>query len=242
MIVNSFSVYIGIYKSLRISGANKFLFFFYYLTILLLLFLILFIFVGYLRNEHAAVVLISNTELSYFNLMLSEKLEYFQTFFSIRLNALISRLIGIEGLMAVYSFENNGFDLLKKALLINDINHLANYKASFFDFLKGVTYNNSSQISITVPGILGFLFYSGSIIFVAITLFIITFLFSFVELIVLRILWNNYILCSLFSSTIAYRLWHFGFDPSGSWKLLLAIFFNIIILNLFIRAMIKVVK
>jgi hypothetical protein len=126
--------------------------------------------------------------------------------------------------------------------IINDINHLANYKASFFDFLKGVKYNNSSQISITVPGILGFLFYSGSIIFVAITLFIITFLFSFVELIVLRLLWNNYILCSLFSSTIAYRLWHFGFDPSGSWKLLLAIFFNIIILNLFIRAMIKVVK
>ncbi len=146
------------------------------------------------------------------------------------LKIFLSRLIGIEGVMAVQSLDNKGFDLIKNALkeTTNSTNGI-----SFFDSLKNdQRCTNEFSKSITLPGIIAFLYYSGSLVFVAITLFLISILMCSIEKIMRYLLKEQLLFISLISQILAYRMWHFGFAPLNSIKLLLAIFSTIFLVYL----------
>ena len=228
LVFNGFSNALGFYKSLQVSIFEKRKFLFKFFLFLLILFLISYLVVDYLRIKYF-YVLPSTGMVSVHSGLFSDNFG----FISNALSAVIARLYYIEGLMAVYSLNNLSFELLRQAFLTDDIGNILQHKSTFFDILKNdFRVNNSQQTSISLPGIVGFLFYSGSIPFLVFVIFIITFLFSCVEIFFLKFLDNNALLCSLFSITIAYRLWHFGFNPSASWKILVAIFFNIVLIKL----------
>jgi hypothetical protein len=164
-----------------------------------------------------------------------EKLNVVNNFFTLIKNFLetaFGRISGIEALMAVHSFDNLSFDLLLDAM--RDRPEVG--KASFFDSLKNdFRVNNANKVSITLPGIIGFLYYSGSIYFLLISVFIIVIFFSFVELIIFKFCNNNLLICSLFSQVIAFRLWHFGYNFPNTYSIIIAIFFNIFIIAIFYR-------
>lgn len=227
-IINGFSTAIGYYKSLNISFFKKIKFLFKFYIFLLILFAISYFIVGYLRSKFFYV--------SFSKAILSAYSDsFFVNFIFIFdvISSLISRLNYIEGLMAVYSLDNLGFELFKQAFLSDDNINILQYKSSFFDMLKNdFRINNNHQTSISLPGIVGFLFYSGSTLFLFFVILFLTLLLSCFEIFLSKFLNNNSFLCSLFSVTIAYRLWHFGFNPSNSWMILLAIFFNIIFIKL----------
>ena len=76
--------------------------------------------------------------------------------------------------MAVYSMDNLGFGLLYEAFL----NKPVVGEASFFDNLKmDFRDNTATKVSITLPGIIAFLYYSGSIYFLTFTIFLIFIIF-----------------------------------------------------------------
>ncbi len=140
---------------------------------------------------------------------------------------LISRLHGFEAVMTVVGEKNKGW-----TLLVNALKEKPGKGLSFYDSLKkeySRVHENSNLKSITLPGIIAFLYYSGSLSFLFFSLLIIVLIFSLFEKIVIKITNGNYILASLISQIIAYRLWHFGYVPLGSYKLILSILLFLIL-------------
>lgn len=143
---------------------------------------------------------------------------------------LLSRLIGIEGVMAVQSLDNKGYALILESLKENPSLEKGN---SFFDSLKKEQRcSDEFSKSITLPGIVAFLYYSGSLVFVSISLIIINFFMCLIEKIMRILLGDQLLFISLVSQILAYRMWHFGFAPLNSIKLLLAIFSTIFLVYL----------
>jgi len=153
---------------------------------------------------------------------------------------IISRLIGIEGIMAVSSSQSLSLELFYDA--VNE--KFVRGEGSFYDKFKNVdrtqedckqknfNKNNCTINSITLMGIIAFLYYSGSYLILIIGLMLICILCSVIEIVSYKIS-NNMIFCSLIAQILAYRLWHFGYLPSNSHKLLLSIGFMIFLIYLY---------
>ena len=140
-------------------------------------------------------------------------------FFSIK-----NRVFGVDSLMVVIGYPNKGFDFLKESL--NEKFDPGN--TSIFDKIRYKNTISNQTRNITMPGILAFLYFSGSLSFVFIMTFLLILFCNLIEKINMLIN-NNIFLTSLISQLLAYRLWHFGYAPSNSYKILIAIFFSIIL-------------
>lgn len=128
----------------------------------------------------------------------------------------IDRWVGIEGVMSVSSYPNLSWDLLKK--IINEKAESAG--TSFYDTEIGRSVYSKSDLTkqhhITLPGIVAFLFYPGSYMFLILGLIIISILCALSEALVKTITFNP-VLSALFAHSVAYRLIHFGYLPKQSY-------------------------
>jgi hypothetical protein len=124
------------------------------------------------------------------------------------------------------------FDLLKKSF--NERFDLTNL--TFFEkIIKNSNFSdhqleNTNVYFINVPGILAFLYYSGSLTFVLISSFIIGLAISYIEKIVLNFFYNNLLLASVISQTLAYRFINFGYLPTNTYQLILSLFLNLLLI------------
>jgi hypothetical protein len=224
--LNSSSIVFAVYKQMN---KHRDIFFIISGLIIFLFFLAGIMILAPLRGEPLLTnVPVFNNDLINLSLEQSIIKENFYIFYNF-IKLIFDRLFGIEALMAVYSLDNLGFDLLYEAMT----NKPEIGKPSFFDSLKyDYRINTSDIVSITLPGIVGFLYYSGSIYFLLISIFFIVLFFSFFELLVYRFCNNNLLLCSLFSQVIAYRLWHFGYNFPNTYLIFSTIIFNALIIYL----------
>ena len=161
----------------------------------------------------------------------------------------ISRLIGIEGIMAVSSSDKLGFDLIRSAFQEKYVQN----KESFYDSFKSeirkqqmcekkkVSLAKCKFNSISLMGIVAFLFYSGSYLFLFTMLIIICLICSGIEFIATR-LTNNLIFSALISQILAYRLWHFGYLPINSYKLIFSILLMVFLIFIFRSLLRKIHK
>jgi hypothetical protein len=85
----------------------------------------------------------------------------------------------------------------------------------------------------TLPGIIAFLYYSGSLLFLFVAITILCFFASTVEFISFMISKNNMFFSSLISMVIAYRFIHFGYLPHQSYLLFGSLFLVIFLVFLF---------
>ena len=178
-------------------------------------------------------IFLSKSENKYFYFFEREKI--MRIIFSIK-----NRIFGVDSLMAIVVSKNKGFKLFRDSL-----NEKFNPGSpSFFDKLRNQE-NIDIKISnnLTLPGFIGFLFYTDSLIFVLTVSMIVMLFFNFFEKINI-LLNNNYFLSALISQLIAYRLWHFGYAPFNSYKFFLAIIFSIIFVYIIQKFLIffKVIK
>lgn len=145
------------------------------------------------------------------------------------------RIFGIDSAMAVVAFKNKNFNLLKDAL---NEKFDPGYK-SFFDRLKSNQLSiKSNSNHLTLPGIIPFLYYSGSLFFVFFILIIIQSVLN-IFLLYDYLLNKNLFLSALLGQFIAYRLWHFGYSPINSFKFLLSIILTSIFIYFFHKLLIK---
>ena len=138
------------------------------------------------------------------------------------LKIFISRLIGVEGIMAVSSNNNLSFNLFFSALNEKFIRG----ENSFYDKFKNEKRTTSKCSnknglkndciinSISLMGIVAFLFYTGSFIFLFFALIFICLICSLLEILAYK-LSNNMVFASFIAQVLAYRLWHFGYIPSN---------------------------
>jgi len=151
---------------------------------------------------------------------------------------LINRWIGIDSLIVVHSFEKKNFDLFFKSLR-EDKNNLENtfYEKTFnltSDKLN-IEINQKYLKGNTLPGIISFLYYSGSIYFVLISLFIIFILCNSFERLIKRIAVGNTIFACFLSNMIATRLFHFGYAPKDTYLFILSILLSILLMIFLLR-------
>ena len=84
----------------------------------------------------------------------------------------------------------------------------------------------------TLPGIISFLYYSGNLYFLLISLLLIFLIFNLFEEFVKKFTNNNLIYGCFISNMIATRLIHFGYAPKDSYLFLLSILLSVLFIVL----------
>ena len=152
------------------------------------------------------------------------------------LNLVIFRWVGIESILIVTkNKEILGFDMFKKSL--NEKFKPNNYSfyetifslkggegATTLEGAKGVIKGN------TLPGIIAYLFFTGSFTFLFFVMFILCGIASILEFLTFMLLGKNMLASSIIAMSIAYRYAHFGYLPKQSYLLFGSIIGVIIIL------------
>ena len=145
-----------------------------------------------------------------------------------------NRIFGIDSLMAIVSYEKKNFSFLKLSLQ----EKFNPGMTSFFDKIRTQKQMNEISNNVTLPSIITFLYYSGSKLFVFISIILIMVLCNLFER--LNILINNNVyLSALVGQLLAYRLWHFGYAPLNSYKFFLSVLFTILICFLLTKILSK---
>ena len=151
---------------------------------------------------------------------------------------LINRWIGIDSLILVSSSDNKGFDLFFRALKeVKDNVDYTFYEKEFglVDVKTNVDTGKTVMKGNTLPGIISFLYYTGSPIFLLISIMLIFFLFNFLEGFLKNLTSNNLLFMCFISNMIATRLFHFGYAPKDTYLFLVSILLSICFLVLLMR-------
>jgi hypothetical protein len=140
---------------------------------------------------------------------------------------IVDRWVGIEGVMAVSSYQKLGWELWKTAWK----EKYSDTGTSFYDLnLINSPYKNTDLTNhhfISLPGLVAFLFYPGSYIFLFFSLLIIGLLSALVEISIYKLSGANLVFCALMAQVIAYRWAHFGYVPARSYMLFGTIYLNV---------------
>jgi|TARA_B110000037_G_scaffold218772_1_gene282448 hypothetical protein len=151
---------------------------------------------------------------------------------------LVNRWIGIDSLILVSSSKKKGFDLFFRALK-EEKDHLdyTFYEREFglIDVKTNVDTGKTVMKGNTLPGIISFLYYTGSPVFLLFSIMLIFFIFNFIENFLKHLTNNNLLFMCFISNMIATRLFHFGYAPKDSYLFLISIFLSILFLILLMR-------
>ncbi|WP_459950491.1 hypothetical protein [Denitratisoma sp. agr-D3] len=144
----------------------------------------------------------------------------------------IDRWVGIEGLMAVASSDRRGWDLWRDAWLEEfqpGTPSLYDSQLIVSPYVAGIDGTRNHFVSL--PGIVAFLYYPGSLPFMLVCLVLAAWLAAFLEALAFMFCGHNWVLCALFAQVIAFRYASFGYVPGQSYLLFGALFLNGLIIH-----------
>ena len=257
MIFNAFALFFGIYKfSNKLNIHNKLSYYLKSLSIILVLFYISVVSVNYIRANYFYIGKSAQFVFKEFKKKIGEKAidkkEVKRKFSNLSehhseiLYLSVNRWVGVDGVMSVISKK----EILNKMFLLNSFKEGANaiqptfYELKFdLEISKNVVQVYESVKDVkgnTLPGIIAFLFYSGSYYFLFISMFIICIIGSLIEYLAFRLSSNNLIFSALVGQVISFRLIHFGYLPHQSYLLfgtIIITIFLVYLTNFFIKKM-----
>jgi hypothetical protein len=219
MVLNVSALGLGLYKHLKLSMIPlKFKF----IAISMMLFLVLFVTsvlgVNYLRGVDIASPARSLSSID--EVLKQNNKEKLGILF-------LDRWVGVEGVMAVSSYNQLGWDLWGEAW--NE--SFTHETTTFYDLnIIDTPYKNvdsSRNHYISLPGIIAFCFYPGSFLFLFSAIVALGLFGSLVEMSAYYLGGKNVILCALLSQVVAYRFAHFGYVPIQSYMLFGTIYLNL---------------
>jgi hypothetical protein len=145
---------------------------------------------------------------------------------------LVDRWVGIEGVLAVSSSEKLGWELWREAWQEKYYED----QFSLYDQLFVSSHYASSPIDksrnhfVNLPGLVAFLYYPGSLLFLVIAVLAAALVGAVFEVSTYRLCSGNWILCALVAQVIAFRLASFGYVPAQSHLLFGTLLMNILII------------
>ncbi len=228
MIFNAFALIYGIYKySKVVNDPNNFSYYIKSFLLILILFYISVSSVNYLRSNFFYVGKSAEFTKKLYDEKKSQ--DNVKKIMSLKHNnseiifLLINRWVGIDGVMAVVSKK----ELLSFPFLISSFQERAKSDLpTFYELTFGLesmnTYDNELYENVkgnTLPGILAFLYYSGSYFILFIGIFVLSIIASYIEFLSFRLSSNNLIFSSLIGQVIAFRFIHFGYLPHQTYLL-----------------------
>ena len=229
MIFNAIALLYGIYKfSKKIDTPNNFRYYLKSMTLIFLLFYISVSSVNYLRANYFYVgksvefVLDKADKQTETQTEILKKLPTSKQINSEILFLIINRWVGVDGIMAVTSKKN----ILSLEFLFSSFKERPTKDTpTFYELTFGLEENIPTKELYenvkgnTLPGILAFLFYSGSYFVLFIGIFILSIIASSIEFLSFKLSSNNLIFSSLIGQVIAFRFIHFGYLPHQTYLL-----------------------
>ncbi len=204
-------IYLGDYKKTFFLNKS-----FYRLVIsCIVLFIITFFIIGNLRN-------INFVKKEYYKPISIENIA------SEFLHLSIKRWVGIDGLLSVSQNENLSFKFFKSSL--NEKKQFQ--KGSFYidNFFKNFRYTQAEKINAVItPGLIAFLYYTGSVTFVFFSMIIIIIFCSLIEKLFFFFSAKNQILINIIGYAMAVRVTHFGYLPYNTINYLLSLFITLLL-------------
>jgi len=141
----------------------------------------------------------------------------------------IDRWVGIEGVMSVVGYPYKDFQLFNKAWL----EKYSDVGTTFYD--KEIAKSAWSKIEITknhfisLPGLLAFFYYPGSLLFLFFSMLGFGFLGAGFEWFFYKFSGGSILISSLLSQVVAYRFAHFGYVPRQSYLLFGTLIVNVLL-------------
>ena len=148
----------------------------------------------------------------------------------------INRWVGIDGLLAVSQSDKLNFTFFlsawkeKKKIRSNSF-YIKNFFSKF-------SYPDKTQENLNIvitPGLIAFLSYSGSILFVFFSVFFLVLICIYIENLFYVFSGFNIVLSNIIGYALAYRLIHFGYIPSNIINFLFSFFVTLLIVYLISR-------
>ena len=144
---------------------------------------------------------------------------------------IVNRWVGIDALMAVSSRE----DILGKNLFFKSFKEKFHKSKPTFYEMNFKIENKVQKIKSnvkgnTLPGIVAYLYYFGSLNFLFFGIFILCLFASLIEFVAYKMTYQNMIFSGLIGQVIAFRFAHFGYMPAQSYLLFGSIIFTIFLI------------
>ncbi len=144
-----------------------------------------------------------------------------------------NRFVGIDSLMSVEAKQNKNFDLylnsFKEEFKLNEITY---FEKNFHNTVNLGQFKSDKKHFVVLPGMIGHLYYTGSITYLFISIFIISVLITLLENFI-RNKYDSICLSSVISYLIVYRIIHFGYVPQQTYKYVLGIILGLVIIFIF---------
>ena len=144
-----------------------------------------------------------------------------------------NRFVGIDSLMSVEAKQNKNFDLylnsFKEEFKLNEITY---FEKNFHNTVNLGQFKSDKKHFVVLPGMIGHLYYTGSITYLFISIFIISALITLLENFI-RNKYDSICLSSVISYLIVYRIIHFGYVPQQTYKYVLGIILGLVIIFIF---------
>lgn len=129
----------------------------------------------------------------------------------------IDRWVGLEGVLAVSSSAKLGWDLWREAWRERyDEKELGLYDRYFIDSPYKEHGNKGVVHYVSLPGLVAFLFYPGSLPFLFVAVMGFALAAALLEYLCYRWCGYNWVLCSLCAQVVAFRFVSFGYVPAQS--------------------------
>ncbi len=143
----------------------------------------------------------------------------------------IDRWVGMEGVLAVTSAPDLGWDLWRAAWREKyDESVLSLYDTHFIESQYKDFAHKPNVHYVSLPGMVAFLFYSGSLPFVFFGMLAAALLAAVMEIACYRYCGKDWVLCSLLAQVIAFRYASFGYVPAQSYLLFGALVLNCLLI------------
>jgi hypothetical protein len=149
---------------------------------------------------------------------------------------MLDRWVGIEGVMAVSSYPRQGWALFSEAWQERPARKMSLYDAKMIAS-PYANMDTTMHHHISLPGIVGFLFYPGSFAFLFACMVMLGLLAAGIEISVVKLGGRNLVLCALLSQVVAARYAHFGYVPAQSYLLFGALYLNLFLIYFFDKAL-----
>ncbi|WP_440652114.1 hypothetical protein [Candidatus Pelagibacter sp. HIMB1542] len=229
MIFNSFSLILVNFYNFKNNLGRKINIkkIFFIIILSLLLFLVSLLIVEKQRNSYNLNIPNADEKKIYENRIKDET--YLKSSYQKIFTLITKRFVGIDSVILLSSTDNLNIKLLYNSLFENFNFKNNNFYEKQFLGYKHVNDNLAENVRvIKTPGIIAFIYYSGSYLILFLSMFIIGIFLSYIEIFILHLSYNNVYLCSLLSQVIVYRLIHFGINPLNSLLFFVPIIFILI--------------
>lgn len=149
----------------------------------------------------------------------------------------IDRWVGVEEVLEISNNKHLGWELWNDAWKERFAQKEGepSFYGENFSRVKELDLDKSRFYFLSsLPGIVGFLYYPGSLIFLFISLIFLSLIAAGIEYLSFRLCSGNLILCAVFANAIAFRYLNFGYAPQNT-----LIFFTTFLINILIIYLIK---